>query len=326
MQAAGIRDSDGLVAARSLQRAVGAIVEPVFLVGGSVRDLLMERSCDDYDFATSRTPDEVEDAVRAAGRRPYLAGKRFGTVGFKVGGHTVEVTTFRAETYVDGSRRPDVRYLDDLGDDLARRDFTINAIALHGDALIDPHGGRADIAARLVRAVGDPWERFAEDPLRLLRAARFASQLTFDVESGTRLGMTGNAHRILSVARERRACELDKLLVGPAAPFALGLLAETGLLRYLVPELLPLAEGVGGALWERTVAAVDAAPAEPAARWAALLRDVAAPYLDPAGTPPEVRAALGAEMADRIGLGLRWSTVRRDAVRASMLGVASPRG
>ena len=172
----------GITAVRSLQTAVEAIVEPVYLVGGSVRDLLMGRSCEDYDFATSRTPDEVEAAVRVAGRRPYLVGKRFGTVAFKVGGHMVEVTTFRAETYPDSSRRPDVRYLDDLGDDLARRDFTINAIALHGDALIDPHGGRADIERRLIRCVGDPGERFAEDPLRLLRAARFASQLGFEVE------------------------------------------------------------------------------------------------------------------------------------------------
>jgi poly(A) polymerase len=248
VETAGIGVSDGLVAARSLQTAVEAIVEPVFLVGGSVRDLLMGRPCGDYDFATSRTPDEVDEAVRGAGRRPYLAGKRFGTVGFKIGGHTVEVTTFRAETYVDGSRRPDVRYLDDLGDDLARRDFTINAIALHGDALIDPHGGRADITARIVRTVGDPEERFAEDPLRLLRAARFVSQLTFDVEPATQSGMAENAHRILSVARERRASELDKLLVGPAAVAGLRLLSQTGLVRYLLPELQPLTEEANGAL------------------------------------------------------------------------------
>jgi tRNA nucleotidyltransferase/poly(A) polymerase len=314
----GVEYSGGRAAVRSLQVAVEAIVEPVFLVGGSVRDLLMERSCEDYDFATSRTPDEVEEAVRAAGRRPYLTGKRFGTIGFKVAGHTVEVTTFRAETYPDASRRPEVRYLDDLGDDLARRDFTINAMALHGDALIDPHGGRADIAARTVRAVGDPSARFEEDPLRLLRAARFASQLDFEVEPGTQLGMVANAHRILSVARERRASELDKLLVGPSAVAGLRLLSETGLLRYLLPEVQPLAEGAGGSLWERALAAVSAAPAEPAARWAALLRDVAAPYLDPAGASSEVRAALGAEIADRIGLGLRWSTARRETVREAV--------
>ena len=323
MGRAGVEDPDGRAVVRSLQAAVEAIVEPAFLVGGSVRDLLMGRPCGDYDFATSRTPDEVEEAVRAAGRRPYLTGKRFGTVGFKVAGHTVEVTTFRAETYPDASRRPEVRYLDDLGGDLARRDFTINAMALHGDALIDPHGGRTDIAARIVRAVGDPSARFAEDPLRLLRAARFASQLGFEIDAATHEGMTANAHRILSVARERRASELDKLVTGPAAPAGLRLLAGTGLLRYLLPELQPLVDS-GGELWERTLAAVDAAPAEPAARWAALLGDVAAPFLGPAASSSEVRAALGAEIADRIGLGLRWSTARREAVREALRGRKGP--
>jgi len=304
----------GTAAARSLQAAVESIVAPVYLVGGSVRDLLMGRPCEDYDFATSRTPDEVEAAVRASGRRPYLVGKRFGTVAFKIERHTVEVTTFRAESYTEGSRRPDVRFLDDLREDLARRDFTVNAIALHGDEVIDPFGGRADIDARLVRAVGDASERFAEDPLRLLRAARFAAQLGFAVEPMTRDAMRDNAARILSVASERRASELDKLLVGPAAAAGMRLLCDTGLLRYLLPELQPLSEG---AAWGPTLAAVQAARAEPAARWAALLSDVSAPFLaEPVS--PGVRASLSSEIADRIGLGLRWSTARRAAVREAV--------
>ena len=322
MEQADFGGPEGRAAVRSLQESVEAIVEPVFLVGGSVRDLLMGRACEDYDFATSRTPDEVEEAVRAAGRRPYLTGKRFGTIGFKVAGHTVEITTFRAETYADGSRRPEVRYLDDLGDDLARRDFTINAMALHGDALIDPHGGRADIAARVVRAVGDPSARFAEDPLRLLRAARFVSQLDFGLADATREGIAANAHRILSVARERRASELDKLVTGRAASAGLSLLARTGLLRYLLPELQPLVES--DEEWTRALAAVDATPAGPAARWAALLRDVAVPFLDPRHAPDEARTALGAEIADRIGLGLRWSNERREAVREAIRGRGTP--
>jgi len=305
----------GIAAMGSLQTAVEAIVEPVYLVGGSVRDLLMGRACDDYDFATSRTPDEVETAVRAAGRRPYLVGKRFGTVAFKVEGHMVEVTTFRAETYAEGSRRPDVRFLDDLREDLARRDFTVNAIALHGDTVIDPFGGRTDIEMRLVRAVGDADERFAEDPLRLLRAARFASQLGFDVEPETRDAMRVNAPRILTVARERRASELDKLLAGAEAAAGLRLLASTDLLRYLVPELQPLADGPG---WDAALAAVGSAPAEPPARWAALLVAVSAPFLADSASAA-TRAALSSEMADRIGMGLRWSTAQREAVRESVL-------
>jgi tRNA nucleotidyltransferase/poly(A) polymerase len=307
--------TEGLAAVRSLQAAVEAIVEPVYLVGGSVRDLLMGRPCEDYDFATSRTPDEVEAAVRTVGRRPYLAGKRFGTVGFKIEHHIVEVTTFRAETYSESSRRPDVCFLDDLGDDLARRDFTMNAIALHGETVIDPCHGGADIEAGVIRAVGDAAERFAEDPLRLLRAARFTAQLGFDVEPGTRDAISANAARILTVARERRAAELDKLLTGPGVVAGMRLLAETGLLRYLLPELQPLTGGTG---WDATLASVEAAAAEPAARWAALLRDVSSPFV--AGrASPAVRATLSSEMADRIGLGLRWSTARREAVREAIL-------
>jgi tRNA nucleotidyltransferase/poly(A) polymerase len=305
-----------MAAARALQAAVERIVEPVYLVGGSVRDLLMDRPCEDYDFATSRDPDAVEAAVRAAGRHPYLVGKRFGTVAFKVEGHRVEVTTFRAETYPDSSRRPEVRYLGDLSEDLARRDFTINAIALHGETVVDPYRGRADIEAKLVRAVGDASERFDEDPLRLLRAARFASQLGFGVEEATRDAMRGRASRILSVVSERRSSELDKLLVGPGAAVGLRLLKETDLLRYLLPELQPLADSVE---WNATLANLAAAPAEPAARWARLLRDIAAPFL--AGSaPPDVRATLSSEIADRIGLGLRWSASQREAVRGAVLG------
>jgi poly(A) polymerase len=304
-----------LAAARALQAAVEAVVEPVYLVGGSVRDLLMGRPCDDYDFATPRTPDEVEAAVRAAGRHPYLVGKRFGTVAFKVEGHRVEVTTFRAETYPDSSRRPDVRYLDDLGDDLARRDFTINAIALHGEMVVDPYGGRADIEAKLVRAVGSPSERFDEDPLRLLRAARFASQLGFAVEKTTHDAMREHASRILSVASERRASELDKLLVGPGAADGMRTLAETDLLRYLLPELQPLADGP---IWEPTLAGVEAAAANPEVRWVALLREVARPFIGQDNPPRHLVAALSAEMTDRIGLGLRWSTSRRRDVRETV--------
>jgi poly(A) polymerase len=309
-------EHEGGVAVRAVQSAVEAIIEPVYLVGGSVRDLLMGRPCEDYDFATSHTPDEVEAAVRAAGKRPYLVGKRFGTVAFKVERRIVEVTTFRAESYTQGSRRPEVTYLDDLGDDLARRDFTINAIALHGGTVIDPYGGDADIRARLVRCVGDPPERFAEDPLRLLRAARFASQLEFRVEPATHEAMRRNASHILTVARERRAAELDKLLAGAGAGSGLRLLAETHLLRYLLPELQPLSES---AWWEATLTRVTTASAEPAARWAALLAVVAVPFLGTGATPHEDSTALSAEIADRIGLGLRWSTARREAVREAVL-------
>lgn len=310
--------------ARRLLDAVTAVVGPVYLVGGSVRDLLMDRVCDDFDFATPLQPEEVEERVRAAGRRPYLIGKNYGTVAFKIEGRTVEITTFRAETYTPGSRRPRVEYLAELDEDLARRDFTINAIALHGDEFVDPCDGRRDIEARLVRAVGNARSRFKEDPLRMLRAARFASQLAFTVEEGTVEAMRHGAHRILSVARERWVAELDKLLVGPGVAPAMRLLADTGLMPYLLPEL-QLQVGYDQnspwhdrTLFEHTLSVVEATPPDVTLRWAALLHDIAKPYLR-AEKQGRSRYAhhdrLGAEIVERTALYLKWPTARRETVR-----------
>lgn len=305
--------------------AVSAIINPVYLVGGSVRDVVMGRPCYDYDFTTPVDPDRIEELVREVGRRPYLLGKRFGTVGFKVAGHLVEVTTFRAETYEGDSRQPSVEFLAKLEGDLGRRDFTMNALALHdGRAIIDLFGGRADIEARIIRAVGNPRERIKEDPLRMLRAARFASQLGFAVEPETVSAMERYAHHILHVARERWVTELDKLLVGDDVAAGLNLLAETHLLRYLLPEL---ALQVGydqnshyhdRTLWEHTVAVVTATPPDITLRWAALLHDVAKPFVRTEKSDRSTYVkhdVLGAEIAERTGLYLKWSTARRREVR-----------
>jgi len=333
-----------LLLARDVIKNVSAIIDPVYLVGGSVRDSLMDRQGSDFDFATPLGPDRIEQAVRDAGRRPYLMGKRFGTVAFKLEGLTVEVTTFRSEKYPDASRRPSVEFLPDLELDLSRRDFTINAMALHGDELIDLFGGRADLEAGILRAVGDPHARFSEDPLRMLRAARFVSQLDFRVENQTRAAAAQLAPRILSVARERWMIELDRLLVGPGVEPALHLLAETDLLRFLLPEIgvqsgieWDADEGTRS-LFDHTVEAVGSAPNEIIPRWAALLHDIAAPYLGatdtiaPGDALPRVaaqnasqtaanharereRALLGAELVERTALYLKWPTRRREEVR-----------
>ncbi len=320
--------------------AVSAIIDPVYLVGGSVRDVVMGHPCYDYDFTTPVDADRIEELVRAAGRRPYLLGKRFGTIGFKVAGHLVEVTTFRAETYLGDSRQPSVEFLAEIEGDLGRRDFTMNALALRsggeggpeggaggsagGREIIDLFGGRADIEARVIRAVGNPRERIKEDPLRMLRAARFASQLGFTVDPETVSAMERYAHRILHVARERWVVELDKLLLGDDVAAGLNLLAETHLLRYLLPEL-ELQVGYDQnsryhdrTLWEHTVAVVAATPPDVTLRWAALLHDVAKPY---ARTDKPNRSTyvkhdlLGAEIVDRTALYLKWSTARRREVR-----------
>jgi len=306
--------------------SVTRIIDPVYLVGGSVRDALMGGASTDFDFATPHDPDFIEAAVRAAGRRPYLMGKRFGTVAFKLDESTIEITTFRSESYRADSRSPSVEFLQDLGQDLGRRDFTINAMAMHGDELIDLCGGRDDLEARLVRAVGDPAERFLEDPLRMLRAARFVSQLDFAVDEATDRAIAAHAHRILSAARERWMLELDRLLVGPGVGNALYLLANTGLMRYLLPEV-GLQCGLGEepqhaspTLFDRTVEAVASAANEPTARWAALLHDAAIPFIA-TGTDSAAaevverdRSLLGAELVERTALYLKWSNQRREDV------------
>jgi poly(A) polymerase len=314
---------------------VSSIVSPVYLVGGSVRDALMGTESTDFDFCTPLDPELIEGAVRAAGRRPYLMGKRFGTVAFRLEGLEIEVTTFRSESYRPGSRQPRVEFLPDLAQDLGRRDFTINAMALHADEIIDPFGGRTDIESRLVKAVGDPLERFSEDPLRMLRAARFVSQLDFEIEAGTREAMSLLAPGILSVARERWMAELDRLLVGPGVERALYLVAHTGLMDYLLPEIglqLDLADTSDErcrSLFAQTASVVGSTPADVTMRWAALLHDVAAPFIRRHQDGRDVetrRALLGAELVERIGLYLRWSNHRREAVRRLVIGAGEPGG
>ena len=316
--------SESPMSAREAFDAVSAVISPVFLVGGSVRDAVMGRPSGDFDFTTPLDPDTIEARIRAAGRRPYLVGKKFGTVAFKIEGHTVEVTTFRAETYPEDTRRPQVEFVSELAEDLSRRDFTINAMALAGDEVIDLFGGQDDLAARTIRAVGDASERFREDPLRMLRAARFSAQLGFTVEPNTVAAMQRLAYRILLVARERWVAELDKLLVGPGATDALRLLADTDLLRYLLPEL-QLQVGCDQnsryhdrSLFEHTLGVIDATPPDVTLRWAALLHDAGKPYMrveKPGRSTYARHDLLGAEIVERTALYLKWGNKRREDVK-----------
>jgi putative nucleotidyltransferase with HDIG domain len=307
--------------ARRVLDAVSAVVSPIYLVGGSVRDALLGRPAEDLDFATPLDPDRIETLVRAAGKRPYLVGKKFGTVAFKVDGLTVEVTTFRTETYVEQTRRPNVTFVGELAEDLSRRDFTINAMALAAGELIDLFGGQADLDARLIRAVGNARERFREDPLRTLRAARFAAQLEFEVHPDTVAAMQRLAHRILLVARERWVAELDKLLVAPGAAAGLRLLAQTDLLRYLLPEVwLQVGYDQNSRyhdrpLFEHTLGVVEATPPDVTLRWAALLHDIGKPYMrvDKPDRSTYVRHdLLGEALVQRTALYLKWGNRRRD--------------
>jgi tRNA nucleotidyltransferase/poly(A) polymerase len=159
---------------------------PLYFVGGFVRDKLMGNVPKDVDMTTAARPDTIQELLTKMGCPVYTIGARFGTIGTKYYGQPIEITTFRAEVYTENSRKPVVTFGDTLEGDLARRDFTINAMAVNSNGdVIDPFNGREDLHNRIIRAVGNPVDRFTEDPLRVLRAIRFAARYEFDIEENT---------------------------------------------------------------------------------------------------------------------------------------------
>ncbi len=267
-----------------LQGALGPEAELV-IVGGAVRDELLGRPHADWDLATRLLPRVVMARAQAAGLKVIPTGLQHGTVTVILEDRPVEVTTFRSDgDYLDGRRPESVRLGVDLREDLSRRDFTINAMALPvgGGDLVDLFGGRADLKARVLRAVGDPLQRFAEDGLRSLRACRFAAQLGFDVEAATLLAIPQRLEVARKVAVERVFTELDKLLRGAEPQRGLDLLTESGLLDLWLPELRPMV-GCGQNwhhaydVWQHTLEVVRFAPVESSQRWAALLHDAGKP-------------------------------------------------
>lgn len=213
----------------------------LFAVGGCVRDTLLGVVPKDWDYATNLTPDEMEPLIRAAGRKVYETGRRFGTLGFKVEVdgiyELVEVTTYRTEYYDGRSRRPDVVYAKTLIEDLSRRDATFNAIAYDGEKLFDPFGGRLDLHRGLIKSVGAPKDRIAEDPLRMLRFARFAARYGFMIDPNFIGKARQLADRIYNVSVERWVQELDKLLTSEYADAGIKALIDMGLWQRILPEL-----------------------------------------------------------------------------------------
>lgn len=264
---------------------VKKVIPNVYGVGGFVRDELLGRTPKDYDYATPMLPDDIEQAVRDAGKRPYLTGKRFGTIGFKVSGEMVEVTSFRNERYVDGSRKPEVIFVTNITSDLSRRDFTINAMAKRVDGtIIDPFGGRADLLSKTIRCVGNPKERFKEDPLRILRAARFASQLGFTIEENTLSYMKKMRTELLKVSKERWCIELDKILVSDSPVIGLNILMDCGIFNIIIPELSLQYNFDQESphhtldLWRHTCKALQSSIPDLYIRWAMLLHDTGKPF------------------------------------------------
>jgi poly(A) polymerase len=213
------------------------------LVGGPVRDALLGRVVDDLDLTTDARPEQVLDLVRGWADAVWDIGIAFGTVGVRKGEHKLEITTYRAEAYDRESRKPDVSYGESLADDLARRDFTVNALAVRLPSLefVDLHGGVADLRAGVLRTPGTPEESFSDDPLRMMRAARFASSLGFAVAPEVVAAMTAMCGRLAIVSAERVRDELVKLVLGDRPRAGLALLVQTGLAQLVLPELPALA-------------------------------------------------------------------------------------
>ena len=263
-----------------------------YVVGGGPRDVLAGRTpAVSWDLATSALPEQtaalLEDAVYE---------NRFGTVVVRRDGHDHEITTFRSDhDYADFRRPHRVEFTGSIEADLARRDFAMNALAWGAEPdpeagaaaprLLDPHGGRADIAARVIRAVGEPRARFEEDALRILRAIRFAATLGFTIEPATLEALRATAPLVAHLSGERIAMELTRILAAEQPSVGLRLLADTRVLVANSPELaaqrgVPQSKIAGEDLWDHTLRTVDAAAARPPGeepRWAALLHDIGKP-------------------------------------------------
>jgi len=308
---------------RSVIDRLAAAGHETVAVGGGVRDALLGRPVHGlWDLATAAVPDQVIALFPAA----VPTGVEHGTVTLPDPAGAIEVTSFRSDHGYSDARRPDrVTFGTSLAGDLLRRDFTVNALAYDPRAgtLLDATGGRADLAARRLRAVGDARARFREDALRPLRAARLAAVLEFTLEPSTRDALTAVADLVPRLSAERVRDELAKLLLAPRPSVGIGVLADSGLLALVLPEL----EACRGVrqnrhhrwdVYEHTLRAVDEAPPTPRLRWAALAHDLGKPVTRVVREDGEAtfhgHALAGAEITDAMLERLRLPRAEREAI------------
>jgi len=240
--AEGVARLDALAAASPVSALAAAFAEAgreLAIVGGPVRDALLGRDTHDLDFTTDAAPDEILRIVKPISTARWDIGRDFGTIGARVHGEQVEITTYRADSYDGTTRKPVVAFGDDIEGDLARRDFTVNAMALQlpGKRLVDPTGGVEDLVRGILRTPVDPRVSFGDDPLRMLRAARFSSQLEFEVDSDTVDAIAGLRESIQIVSAERIQGELVRLLATDDPVRGIRLLVDTGLMAQFLPEI-----------------------------------------------------------------------------------------
>lgn len=306
------------------------------LVGGPVRDAMLGRPHHDLDFATSARPDDTERLLKRWGDATWDMGRDFGTIGCRKGPWTVEVTTYRSEAYDPTSRKPTVDFGDSLEGDLGRRDFTVNAMAvrLPGRVVEDPYGGVVDLASGVLRTPGTPEASFSDDPLRMMRAARFAAQLGFTVAPEVVAAMTAMAGRIEIISAERMRDELVKLVCAPYPVLGLRLLVETGLAAHVLPELPALAlerdeHHRHKDVYEHTLKVLEQSIDQEerlgggpdfVSRFAALMHDVGKPrtrrFLDDGSVTFHHHDVVGAKLTRKRMQALRFSKEETEAVSA----------
>lgn len=300
------------------------------LVGGPVRDVLMGRDHrGDLDLTTSARPEAIVALLDGWADTTWDVGIRFGTIGARRGDHVLEITTYRSEEYDPQSRKPEVTFGDSLEGDLGRRDFTVNSMALRLPTLefVDPYGGVHDVAARTLRTPGTAEQSFSDDPLRMMRAARFASQLDFTVAGDVVAAMSAMSERITIVSAERVREELVRLVMSPRPRVGLALLVDTGLAAHVLPELPALQLELDEHhrhkdVYEHSIVVLEQAIAlesahEPASgpdlvlRMAALLHDIGKPrtrrFEDGGGVSFHHHEVVGARMVRKRLTALRFS-------------------
>ena len=209
------------------------------LVGGPVRDAILGRVAPDVDLTTNATPDQILALIKGKVDTHWEIGKEFGTIGARIGDDQIEITTYRTDAYEVDSRKPEVRFGTDLTDDLKRRDFTVNSMALRlpERVFVDPFGGLRDLMDQVLKTPGKPEDSFGDDPLRMLRGARFASQLGFEIEPETFAAMHSMRERLSIISAERIQAELQKLMLGRFPRKGLEALVDSGLAEIVLPEL-----------------------------------------------------------------------------------------
>jgi tRNA nucleotidyltransferase (CCA-adding enzyme) len=277
-------------------------------VGGSVRDILLGKQPKDYDFTTQLLPEIVEQKIREFGKKPYLVGKKFGTIGLKLDSNYLEITTMRSEKYLENSRKPAVNFVSELKEDLKRRDFTINSMAMSVDGqIVDYFGGKQDLENKILRCVGVPKERFMEDPLRILRAIRFASSYNLIIETETWKYLCQLKYELFRISKERWVLELDKILGQKNPTRGLELLVKSGVLQVMIPELMPQTNS-----WDKVYELVSSFE-NLDARWSALFCNLGFLFVAK-DAEKDFSFIVGAEMSLKISNYLKFSNARKSLI------------